>query len=249
MEPAEAHELAAAVRRDAAVLAEVARRAPGADVPACPGWDMTQLLNHLGRVHRWAAAAVESQAAEPLPFPPRPDEVTVEWFAEGADHLADVLERAADDPTAPAWNFLGVVPPDASFWIRRQAIETAIHRWDAEGATGTPAPIDVAVALAGIEEALTLHAPRAAAAGLDAATGLGGSLHFHTTDSDRGEWIVRFDGGRLSVERGHAKGDAAARGTASDLLLFLWGRADTAALEVFGDAAVLDRWRQGVTLG
>ena len=35
----------------------------------------------------------------------------------------------------------------------------------------------------------------------------------------------------------HAKGDVAARGSASDLLLFLWGRVPADALEVFGDAA------------
>jgi len=32
------------------------------------------------------------------------------------------------------------------------------------------------------------------------------------------------------------------RGTASDLLLFLWGRIPASQLEVFGDAALLNRY-------
>ncbi len=51
----------------------------------------------------------------------------------------------------------------------------------------------------------------------------------------------------LVVTREHAKGDVAARGTASDLLLFLYGRADADRLDVFGDAALLARWRELVT--
>ena len=45
----------------------------------------------------------------------------------------------------------------------------------------------------------------------------------------------------------HAKGDVAARGTASDLLLFLWGRVPADTLEVFGDADLLARFRQAIT--
>jgi hypothetical protein len=46
------------------------------------------------------------------------------------------------------------------------------------------------------------------------------------------------------VTREHAKGDVAARGTASSLLLFLYGRVPADDLEVFGDAALLARWRE-----
>ena len=50
---------------------------------------------------------------------------------------------------------------------------------------------------------------------------------------------------RWPSPREHAKGDVAARGTASDLLLFLWGRVPATALEVFGDAELLDRFQDG----
>ena len=35
----------------------------------------------------------------------------------------------------------------------------------------------------------------------------------------------------------------AARGTASDLLLLVWGRVTPDAVDVFGDAALLARWQ------
>jgi predicted lipid carrier protein YhbT len=70
-------------------------------------------------------------------------------------------------------------------------------------------------------------------------------VHLHCTDLD-GEWLVTLTSPRPTVERVHAKGDVAARGTASDLDLFLWGRIGGDALEVFGDRELLDRF-QGAT--
>jgi hypothetical protein len=65
-----------------------------------------------------------------------------------------------------------------------------------------------------------------------------------------GEWIVHEDDdGALQLERRHEKGDAALRGSASDLLLALWRRIALDALDVVGDGAVaqrlIDRQRLG----
>jgi len=43
-----------------------------------------------------------------------------------------------------------------------------------------------------------------------------------------------------------AVADPAARGAASDLDLFLWGRVESPALEVFGDPELLDRLRSAI---
>lgn len=61
-----------------------------------------------------------------------------------------------------------------------------------------------------------------------------GSVHLHATDAT-GEWLVHTDG---RVERAHAKGDVALRGTASDLLLALYQRVPLETVEVIGDGAV-----------
>jgi predicted lipid carrier protein YhbT len=75
-----------------------------------------------------------------------------------------------------------------------------------------------------------------------AAYSSGGTLHVHCTDTD-GEWLMSFGDGLVSLERSHGKGDAAVRGTASDLLLLLTNRVGPSAVETFGDAGVLDRFR------
>jgi hypothetical protein len=46
----------------------------------------------------------------------------------------------------------------------------------------------------------------------------------------------------VKVEATHGKADAAVRGPASDLLLFLWNR--SASVETFGDPAVLASWQE-----
>jgi predicted lipid carrier protein YhbT len=73
--------------------------------------------------------------------------------------------------------------------------------------------------------------------------GRGQAVHLHATDAE-GEWLVRLLPAGVEVGRGHAKGDAAARGPASDLLLFLWGRAPADRLEQAGDPALLPRVRE-----
>ena len=46
----------------------------------------------------------------------------------------------------------------------------------------------------------------------------------------------------VTVRREHARGDVAARGSASDLALFLYNRVGPEKLEVFGNAALLERF-------
>jgi hypothetical protein len=48
----------------------------------------------------------------------------------------------------------------------------------------------------------------------------------------------------LSTPLRDAKGDRAARGTAADLTLYLWGRGPASRIETFGDAALLTRFRE-----
>jgi len=78
---------------------------------------------------------------------------------------------------------------------------------------------------------------------LFSAPGAGESAHLHCTDTE-GEWLITFPAeGERVVTREHAKGDVAYRGPAESLLLFLWGR-DGGDVDVVGDPAVADRWRE-----
>ncbi|MCU1372747.1 MAG: maleylpyruvate isomerase family mycothiol-dependent enzyme [Actinomycetia bacterium] len=230
----------AAIEREGHALSTAARHDFKAAVPACPGWDVNDLLAHIGAIHHRVAILVRTARTEPwskdddsAPQPPSGN--LLGWYEAG---LADLLEafRVAD-PSTPLWSWSG--PVTGAFWLRRMTQETMIHRVDAEQATGVAGPVDATLAVDGIDELFNLFLPRRHAG---KATGQGEIIHVHATDAE-GEWLLTLTGDGLSVERGHAKGDVAVRGPAGDLLLWLWGRQPIDGLEVFGDAALANRFR------
>ena len=231
----------AAVRADGDALAAAARRGLDPEVPACPGWTVADLVLHTGMVHRHKLEIVRGRLARaPRPWPPpAPDRrELLAWYRQGLDELLTALRRT--DPPTPVWTFH---PPDqaAGFWRRRMAHETAVHRVDAESAHGEPAPVPTPLAVDGIDEVLDVFLVPCSRR--EAAGGAGGSLHLQATDAE-GDWRLALLPTGVQVDRGRAEADAGARGTASDLLLFLWGRVPAARLETFGDPAVLARVRE-----
>ncbi len=235
------------LERDSDALADAAAAAgPAAPVPSCPGWTVEDLLRHCAGGDRWARTIVETGSREHATTELPPDAPTgadlVGYFRDSARALHDAL--AATDPGASVWTFS---PADrtARFWYRRRAQESGIHRVDAQLAAGeAPTPADPELAVDGIDEFLTVFLPRLAG-GVTALDGV--SVHLHCTDTE-GEWLIVRDGDDLVVTREHAKGDVAARGTASDVLRFLWGRGGADQLEVFGDRAALARFREQITV-
>jgi len=229
-----------ALRAEGAALAEAARLGLDADVPSCPGWSVADLVRHTGIVHAHKDDIVRNRLREnpsERPVPPADDGSLLGWYEEGAARLADLLE--ATPPSTPVWTWF---EPDQTvgFWQRRMAHETAVHRVDAQLAHGGGDPVESRLAADGVDELLDVILVE----GLEAPVGGAGELvHLHATDAP-GEWLLELGPDRVGVRRGHAKGSAAARGTASDLLLFLWGRAPAERLETFGDAGLLARLRQ-----
>ena len=233
------------VLADSVAIAGFARANGAAAVISCPGWDVSRLAGHVGRVHRMAHTTVSQQltsppAADQLAKPPADASEVADWLTEATATLVPVLRETA--PDSPAWNFTHG-PQTAAFWPRRMAHETAMHRWDADTATNGDgaASMDTALSIDGIDEFLSMFG-RVLASRPEA--DIGGSLHLHTTDAE-GEWMIGVTQGQLTVERGHGKGDAAVRGTASDLLLGVWGRRSLLVdhcFQRFGDDAVLTRW-------
>jgi uncharacterized protein (TIGR03083 family) len=229
------------LRSDGAALGAAAAADTSARVPGCPEWDVAALVGHTGVIHRWVAEILRTRAQERPSRrgygPPDGGPAVLEWYAGGVDLLVGALEETG--PDAAVWNWNEPREPSA-FWFRRMAQETAVHRWDAESATGTPGEVAQDLAVDGIAELLESFLPLLSAAGPP--PDIAGSLHVHTTDTE-GEWTVRPGPDRLEVEPGHGKGDAAVRGAASDVLLALWGRPVFDRVETFGDASVLERWR------
>jgi uncharacterized protein (TIGR03083 family) len=229
----------AAIRRDGFALAEAAEAAgPSTAVAGCPGWDVAELVWHLTQVHYFWGTIVADRLADPEQVPPleRPDgfPALLARYREGVERIVGVL--AAADPGTPVWTWAR--QQDAAFVIRHQAQETAAHRWDAEQAAGRAFTIDPPLAADSIDEFLE----HMAAARREGGAPVGGTVHLCATDAD-GDWTASEDAaGALVVERGHRRGDAAARATASELLLLLYRRIGPGEVEVLGDTGVLERF-------
>ncbi|MDG9718348.1 maleylpyruvate isomerase N-terminal domain-containing protein [Streptomyces sp. DH24] len=129
------------------LLAAAAERAgTDAGVPACPGWRMRDLLRHTGAVHRWAAAFVAEEHMSPRPIGDGPEldgAELIAWYRDSHRGLVETL--AAAPPDVRAWTFHPAPSPGPlAFWTRRQAHETTVHRFDAEGAAGAEGTEDTA---------------------------------------------------------------------------------------------------------
>lgn len=229
------------LRADSAALLTAYTAAPAAPVLSCPGWDRTALLGHTGRVHSWMRKQLAAGPGERVRLrdaEAAPDDAAVAaWFEQGAADLAEALAAMDVDLTWPTW----AGPQPGTFYPRRAAQETVMHRWDAE-----PHSIDAALALDGVDEHLELFAPRLPADVLGETTG---SIHLHATDveGEAGEWLVRLTDGGIEFDHGHVKGDVALRGRASDLLLWIWNRVPVdERFEVHGDEGLLELWRRAV---
>jgi uncharacterized protein (TIGR03083 family) len=187
----------------------------------------------------YAFVTAQLQAGNPAtrspshaPDAPETGDITP-WLRDRHQEVLSALRGIS--PEAPAWTW--IPEKTTAFFFRRMAQETAVHRWDAQQAAGTLTPIDPELATDGINEVMTVfmqHAPRGP---IDYPAG---SLHLHRTDGE-GEWMLTAQDGVLTVTHEHAKGDAAARGPAQDILLYLWGRGRD-GLECHGDDALIDAW-------
>ena len=227
-----------ATQRDGAAFAVAVETAGlSTDVEACPAWSTADLLWHLAEVHDFWRTIVgdHRDTWEGYEQPVRPaDDQLLAFYREGLAATLEVL--AAADPQQANWTWSN--DHSAGFVIRRMAHETAVHNWDAQQAAGNDAAIDATLASDGIDEFLT-HMLGDGAADREP---VGGSVHLHCTDV-AGEWTIRpSEAHGFDVTREHAKGDAAIRGAASDILLALWRRRDLSAVDIVGDAAVAARF-------
>lgn len=187
-----------------------------ARVETCGDWTVRDLVVHLGGVHRMATQATtegtKSWSHHHLPT----DGTDLRlWFDAGAAHLLAELDT---DPVREAWSFIPGAA-SAGFWQRRQAMENLVHRIDAEIALNARSPIGADIAADGIAEVLDTLIPfRAANGGLEV--------------PEPGVSLFARD-----VERRYSLGGAGESsvadmvGPAADLLLVLWKRTPSEALD------------------
>jgi uncharacterized protein (TIGR03083 family) len=241
-DPASVGRHLAALRADRARLAALPGAAVDAAVPGCPGWTRRDLLVHLGHIHRWAerSLALAPGAALPPVGSGPGDRDPLDWVVEGLDGLIATFESI--DLSVPCASFAGA--QDGAWWLRRQAMETAVHRWDAQAAAGArPDPVEGDLAQSGVDEWCELESQRWFTPDPD----LSVTVHLPGTDPDDAmadppEWFLEATPDGLDWEHGHRKGDVAVRASRSDLFLMVWNRVDAAALDVLGDRDLLGRF-------
>ena len=236
-------EFVAILDREGRALATAAEQAgTDAKVPTCPQWQVSDLLRHTGTVHRWATAFLAEGHTSYHPFGDLPDldgAALLTWFREGYRRLVDTL--ASTSPDVRCWHFLPA-PSPLAFWARRQAHETAVHRFDAESASGgTPTEISPAFAADGIDELLLgFHARDKSRV----RTPQPRVLRVRATDADGGVWTVRLSQEPPAAERGDAgpgeDADCEVAGPVAGLYLALWNRLPFPAVN--GDTSVAELW-------
>lgn len=228
-------------------------------VPSCPGWNVGQLLRHLGGGQRWAAKTVRSRAAEPVAdqdfrdltaYTHEDPAVLGPWLAEGAAALAEALREAG--PDAALWT--PVTGGTTAFYARRFTHESALHRADATLALGADYVLDHEVAADALDEwmelgALPMHFevhPR-----MRELLGPGRTVHLHATDVADAEWVLDLTGDTITWRRAHEKAAVALRGPLVELLLVTYKRRTPAEadVEILGDADLLAFWLDRVNFG
>lgn len=240
-----------ALVRSGAALREAASAA-GLDtkVPTCPAWNVTKLVTHQGMVHRWAAANLRGDtdhdtSASQAEGNAAPD--VLEWYSAGLAALVDTVQATAEDAKAKV--FLNDAPPPRRFWARRQAHETTIHSTDAISAargrwpTAADVDIDPALAADGLDELLVGFLTRG-----------NGRLHasepytllVRTDDTDHA-WTLRISDGPIVTTPGETqRPDVVFSGTAVQLYLSLWNRANE--ITTHGRSDMVDQWRSEIRI-
>ncbi|HEU5471278.1 MAG TPA: maleylpyruvate isomerase family mycothiol-dependent enzyme [Actinophytocola sp.] len=225
-------------------------------VPTCPEWTLLDLVRHLGNWHRrWAATVAAGPADAPpaetasngAPAVPGEREALLAWSAESAEQLLSALRESGPDRGCWTWWGGSQSPQTCGAVARHQLQEVAVHTYDAQITLGAPQPLPDEVALDGVDEFLSTCCAGTAAWPYEPA-----ALDFHATEGRTWRLSLSADGaqatrlpppGPMPATPAGENPDAAAaslRGTASQLVLALYGRAPVDSLKLDGDRRLFD---------
>src|SRR5215470_6774467 len=234
--PGFAEHLAFIEERSAALRTAAAAAPVQARVPGCPEWHTADLVGHLGEVQRfWAAIVAAGPAGEPPEDVPgrTPEGDLLAWSAACTADLLAALRAAG--PDRPCWTWWGA-PGTARAVARHQAQEAAVHAWDAQQTAGRAEPLPAGPAVDAVDEFLSVSLGAAGPwKSPPARIGL---------VADEGpSWLIDLTEPGATAARAEVTAvpppGAVLAGSASDLLLTLFGRLDPGALRSTGDAGLI----------
>lgn len=237
--------------RSTAFRAAVAT-APSLDlqVPTHPERTLFDLVQHVGMGRRKSAAIVAAGPADAPPErsawddgtgAPREREALLAWWTESVEQLTSALREAGPDRGCWTWWDDSPSPQTSGAWARRQVPEIAVHTYDAQLTVGAPQPLSEEVALDGFDDCQFTLCATTVAWPHDPAI-----VDYHATEGR--SWRLRLSRNGAQVahltptagehpETAHAS----ARGTASDLVLFFYGRILLDSLNFDGDRRIFDQ--------
>ena len=162
---------------------------------------------------------------------PDPRTPLLGFYADQRTFLLETLREF--DPAAETYT-LSESDKTVGFWHRRQLFETLVHLWDLRSAADSDAPppaeVEPEVHADGVAELFDVFLPRARLL-----APLGGIIRLEATDTGD-SWVFGNDWQRDDPEIP----TATVRGTASELLLYVWNRTDR--VERAGDLDALRRF-------
>jgi uncharacterized protein (TIGR03083 family) len=221
-------------------LAAVPDADPAARVPACGDWTVRELVEHIARVHHWAAGNARGVEAPDLgdgPFDLAPH------YAAQAATLREALAELDPDATGRVLTHPAPMGPgQVQFWHRRQTHETLVHLHDLLAARAGAASLGLVGAepevwADNVDEVVSVLQPRQV--GLGRMEPLRRPVSLVATDVDGARtWVL----GALGERTDEVASDVVVSGTAEGLALTLWRRLTPAeaGLMVEGDSADLD---------
>ena len=234
------------IATEAGRIADAARLGLKEQVPCCPQWSVGDLVGHLAEVYEFWTVQVEA-ASDERTATEHDGESGGAGGDEGEDERVSRFEMAtsallasltATAPDRRCWNWAGS-DSTAAWAARRMALESAIHRIDAEQAHHVVTPIETTLAIDGIDERIGVHL--AVDVPEDPSASLGGSLCLVCDDVNHA-WIVEVAAGRLTWRHGRGPADAVLVGDASSMFQFTWNRLPLDALTLTGRREVAEAW-------
>jgi uncharacterized protein (TIGR03083 family) len=218
-------------------------------VPTCPGWTLFDLAQHVGMGRRKAAAIVAAGPADAPPAKsawddgtgaPRERDALLAWLTESIEQLASTLRGAGPDRGCWTWWGDSQSPQTSGGVARHQVQEVAVHTYDAQLTLGAPQPLPDEVALDGVEEFLFTCCSTDVAWPHEPA-----AVDYHATEGLSMRLRLSGDGARAARLRPPVEGlepaDASVWGTASDLVLLLYGRVPLDSLKLDGDRRIFEQ--------
>jgi uncharacterized protein (TIGR03083 family) len=249
-------------RRNRAAILETAALGFDRPIKGCPGWDVAAVTAHMGRVYtfwlKWVRERPRGFSREALqeiaadrdarlpgytawdkagfPQDSRPDGI-VPFARQAGDELDSALVEL--EPEETVWTFVPSRQTGA-FVFRRLAMETTVHRWDAENAHGIARPIDETLARDGIDEMLMMF--REDPAYEDNQDRRHGQTILLREDPGSGRWLVTFDHSSITTSPDEGPAEVTVAGTASDLWLYIMGRRSPEEMHIEADQDLAASW-------